>query len=97
MDSKEKILKYLKKFLRDKQEEYFIDAIGIFGSVARGEALPDSDIDVVVKLKKENLFNLAGLHIDLEKLFGISVDVVSYHADMNPFLKKRIDIEAIYV
>jgi predicted nucleotidyltransferase len=53
---------------------------GLFGSVARGEAGPKSDIDIVVSLKPEagrSLFNLGGIQTLLEEAFpGRGVDVV---------------------
>jgi len=43
------------------------------------------------------LFNFIGMKQDLEKKICLSVDIVSYRKNMNPFLKQRIDEEAIYV
>jgi len=49
----------------------------IFGSVARGEAGPGSDVDLLVDLEDgRTLFDLAGLRADLEDLLGTPVDVV---------------------
>lgn len=51
----------------------------VFGSVARGEDGPDSDIDILVDaLPGTTLFDLGGLQYELEKMFeGIKVDVVT--------------------
>ena len=91
------ILSYLKKFKIENQEKYQIKSLGIFGSVARNEATDRSDVDIVVELKKQDLFKLIGIKQDIEEYFNVSVDIVSYRKQMNPFLKKRIDKEAIYV
>ncbi len=56
-----------------------------------------SDIDVVVELGKQDLFNIIGIKQDLEEQFSKPVDVISYREKMNQFLKKRIDKEAVYV
>ncbi|MFV9673624.1 MAG: nucleotidyltransferase domain-containing protein [Acidimicrobiia bacterium] len=49
----------------------------IFGSVARGTAGPNSDIDLLVDLESgRTLFDLAALRADLEQLLGVQVDVV---------------------
>jgi predicted nucleotidyltransferase len=52
--------------------------VRVFGSVARGDAQPDSDIDVLVDLEPgRSLFDLGGLLIDLQDLLGRNVDVVT--------------------
>jgi predicted nucleotidyltransferase len=51
--------------------------IGVFGSVARGDSTPDSDIDVLVQMTDEgDLFDLVGVKNLLEQNLGRSVDVV---------------------
>ena len=51
--------------------------IGVFGSVARGEARPDSDIDILVELTVAgDLFDLVGIKLLLEEALGRRVDVV---------------------
>ena len=53
----------------------------IFGSVARGEAGPDSDLDVLVRFETgRSLLDLVGIQQDLEELLGCKVDVVSERA-----------------
>ena len=50
----------------------------IFGSVARGEGVAESDIDFLVDLEPgRSLMDLGGLQADLEQLLGGKVDVVS--------------------
>ena len=52
--------------------------VRIFGSVARGQAGPQSDLDVLVDLESgRSLFDLGGLLMDLQALFGCKVDVVT--------------------
>lgn len=52
--------------------------VRIFGSVARGEALSESDIDFLVDLEPgRSLFDLGGLLMDLQELLGCPVDVVT--------------------
>ena len=85
--SREEILKILKAFKKKHAEKYGITNIGLFGSVARVEDRAGSDVDVVVKLKKQ----------DLEEALHVPVDVISYREQMNAFLKTRIDRESLYV
>jgi predicted nucleotidyltransferase len=52
--------------------------VRIFGSVARGEADPRSDVDLLVDLEPgRSLFDLARLQRKLEQLLAVKVDVVS--------------------
>ncbi len=62
----------------------------IFGSVARGEAKKNSDIDILVKLPKSmSLLDFVGLKLDLEEKLGRKVDLVEYAA-IHPLLKDSI-------
>ena len=95
MDKKD-IIKTLRVYQKDVAEQYNILAIGIFGSMARDQGREGSDIDVVVHIPKPDLFMLAGIKNDLEQRFCRPVDIITYRDTMNPFLKKRIDKEAVY-
>ena len=95
--SRSDILKILKEFKENHAEEYGILLMGIFGSVARDQATEDSDVDVVVKMKKPDLLTLSRMRIELEELMHVHVDIINYRERMNNFLKKRIEREAVYV
>ena len=73
------------------------ERILLFGSAARDETQENSDVDIVVKLQKQDLFNMIGIKQDLEETLGVHVDLISYREKMNPFLKNRIDTESLYV
>jgi len=52
--------------------------VRIFGSVVKGNAGPDSDVDVLVDVEHgRSLLDLGGLLIELQELLGCSVDVVT--------------------
>jgi predicted nucleotidyltransferase len=52
--------------------------VRVFGSVARGEAKPDSDLDVLIEMEqRRGLFEQAGLQADLEDLLGCPVHVAT--------------------
>ena len=91
------ILKILRAFKENYAEQYGIISLGLFGSTARDEGQAGSDVDVVIKLKKQDLFNMICIKQDLEETLHTNVDVISYRKKMNTFLKNRIDKEATYV
>ncbi len=69
--------------------------VRVFGSVARGEAGPDSDIDVLVHMEDgRSYFDLVDLLDALEKLLGRTVDIVDDDG-LSPYLRDRILAEAI--
>jgi predicted nucleotidyltransferase len=69
--------------------------IRVFGSVARGEADEQSDIDFLVDLEPgRNLLDLGGLLMDLQALLGQNVDVVTERG-LKPRLRDRVLNEAI--
>ncbi len=69
--------------------------IRVFGSVARGEARPDSDVDFLVDLEPgRSLFDLGGLLMDLQELLGRKVDVVTKDG-LHWYVRDRVVKEAI--
>lgn len=75
----------LSELLQEKREEvlricakYGARNVRVFGSVARGEADEQSDLDFLVEMEPgRSLFDLGGLQYDLEQLLGCPVDVVT--------------------
>ena len=69
--------------------------VRIFGSAARGEARPDSDVDLLVKPgPKTSAWFPAGLILDLEDLLGRRVDVLTEGA-LHWYIRDRILAEAV--
>lgn len=95
MDTQE-VIEILRGYKEESADQYHILDIGVFGSVARGEGGEGSDVDVVVRVSAPELFMLAGIRDELEKRLRRPVDIVAYRENMNGFLKKRIDAEAVY-
>ena len=95
--TRNEILQTLSNFQQEKQDEYHIRKIGVFGSAARGQLRDDSDVDVVIELDNPDLLILIGIKQDLEEELQRSVDIVRFRDAMNAFLKQRIEQEAIYV
>jgi predicted nucleotidyltransferase len=68
--------------------------VRVFGSVARGEARPDSDIDFLVSLEAgRSLMDLARLLRELQSLLGRNVDVVT-EAGLRPRIRPQVLREA---
>ena len=95
--NRDDILLSLRRFKETNQHKYNIIRIGLFGSAARNSIGQQSDIDVVIELETQDLFDLIGIKLDLEEQLSQEVDIVSYRKKMNEFLKRRIDKEAVYV
>jgi uncharacterized protein len=69
--------------------------VRVFGSVARGEAGADSDLDVLVDMEPgRSLFDLGGLLVDLQDLLHCEVDVVT-EKGLRPRIKERVLKEAV--
>ncbi len=75
-------------------EELGVRSISIFGSVARDEAGPDSDVDVIVELSRPMGFAFFEIERYLEELLGRKVDVATVNG-LHPRLRDRILSEAI--
>lgn len=63
-------------------KEYGVTKAAVFGSVARGEDKNNSDIDIIVSFRNKecDLFDIAGLKLDLEYILRKTVDIITYEA-----------------
>ena len=69
--------------------------VRIFGSAARGEAGPSSDVDFLIEMEEgRSLLDLVGLWQDLEKLLGRKVDVVEQDG-LHWYIRDRVLKEAV--
>ena len=92
----------IEQLLREKRDEIQRIAakhgarnVRVFGSVARGEAGADSDIDLLVETGPEtSSWFPAVLVLDLEKILGCKVEVVT-EKGLTPYLKERVLQEAM--
>jgi predicted nucleotidyltransferase len=68
--------------------------VRVFGSVARGDDRPDSDVDLLVDVEPgRSLLDVIALEQDLEALLGRTVDVQT-DSGLSPYLQQRILAEA---
>lgn len=91
------IINILRRFKADFANKYGIKTLGIFGSFARNEQKPTSDIDVVVTLKDSDYFTLVAIQEELEKLTKYKVDVVNFRETLRDSFKANILRDAIFV
>jgi len=81
-DIKKRILPILRR--------YNVKRAGIFGSVVRGEAKEESDIDILVEIEdRMSLLEFAGLKIELEEALGKKVDLGEYSV-IKPIIREQI-------
>ena len=97
-----KPLNEIKEIIRDHKvelcQDFGVSEIGIFGSVVRGEAREDSDVDVLVEFDRPiGLIKFMTLENYLEQLFGgTKVDLVARKA-LKPYIGRVILQEVQYV
>jgi len=74
------------------------DNVRVFGSVARGEATPESDVDFIVDFETgASLVDQSGLRLDLIELLNVNVDVVSNHPRLTERFRRQIEREAVWL
>ena len=79
------------------EQEYPISELGIFGSYARGEQQPDSDLDVLVAFEQPvTLFDLVRLENELTDELGIEVDLVTKDS-LKPRIESRVHDDLVTV
>ena len=80
---------------RDEIAAYGVKSLAIFGSVARNEARPDSDVDVLVEFGvPTGYFGLLRLKDYLETLLGRRVDLATPGA-LRESMREQIFVEAV--
>jgi predicted nucleotidyltransferase len=79
-------------------KKHDVSFAGLFGSRARGEERPDSDVDLLVRFNQQKgLFELVDLEKDLSDALDLEVDVVTEGA-LSPLLKSEVykDLQPLY-
>ena len=92
------IIDYLKKNKELFYKRFGVTHIGVFGSFARGEQTPSSDIDMVVDMEKDrkNIHNFMQLKRLLESELKCKIDLGFEHV-LKPIIKEKIKDQIIYV
>ena len=75
--------------------EHGASKVRLLGSLARGEASPGSDVDLLVAMEEgRSLLDLVAFWQDVEELLGCRVDVIT-DGGVSPYLRDRIYAEAV--
>ena len=77
-----------------------VTRLRLFGSMARGDARPDSDVDLIAEIDRSrsfSLLDLVGLQDFLRDLLDRKVDVGTTVAKMRPRMRQRFEADAIEV
>jgi hypothetical protein len=96
MKTKEEILKILARDKPQLQKKFKVSKLALFGSFARGDQQPDSDVDILVEVDPSIGLEFVTLADRIEKLLGTSVDLVSSRA-ISSRAMEYIKPELIYV
>lgn len=88
--------------LADLARRWQIREVSVFGSTARGEAGPDSDLDLLIQFEDSatwSLLDVARLKVEIEQITGQDVDLVERAALINPYRRRSIlrDARPLYV
>jgi uncharacterized protein len=76
MLTREDVLRILHEQRQELADHYGVATLALFGSVARNEARPDSDVDLLVEfIQPVGLFHFIELQQQLEALLGCKVDL----------------------
>lgn len=79
----------IRDIVSDIAQQYGVERVWLFGSYARGEARPDSDIDLRIdKGRIRGLFQLSGFHLDIEEKLNARVDVLTTESLDEKFLRR---------
>lgn len=84
------ILDELKTKILPVLQHHDVIHAAIFGSFARGEEREDSDLDILVELKKgKSLLDLVALKLELEEVLKRKIDVVTYNS-LHARIRERV-------
>ena len=91
------VLSLLKVYYLYNKDRLGIERIGLFGSFARDEAGPQSDIDILVSLKKPSLYLYHTLSEQLGIVLGRKIDLVSAKSHFQEGFLENMQKDLIYV
>jgi len=95
--NRQAVLTRLKGSVEEIRQRFSVKSLSIFGSIARDEAIDNSDVDVLVTFNQKASFDIfMDLKFYLEDLLGTSIDLVTDKA-LRPKVRQAIEREMINV
>jgi predicted nucleotidyltransferase len=92
----QEVLQKLRDYKPELQWKYPVSQLGVFGSYARGEATPESDIDIAVEISDPMGLNFVAMADEIEELFGIKTDVIPKRS-IKPEYLTNVGKDIVYV
>lgn len=90
----------LREVLPRLRQDHAVRSVALFGSVARGEDRPDSDVDILLQFEpgaRVSLFTLARIQTILEEALARPVDIVEDHPNLRPSFRAHIQRDLVRV
>lgn len=98
MRTLEEVRDILSQHKEELRARFGVRRLGIFGSYARGENSPVSDVDILVEVEHPVGWEIVDLHRYLEDLLGLKVDLVTPGAlRRKPLLWRSVQEDLVYV
>jgi predicted nucleotidyltransferase len=94
-ESADSVIEQIARIREELRQRYTVTRIGVFGSFARGEEEPDSDVDVIVELAQPTFDHYMDLKFRLEEVLQRPVDLVMVET-LKPRLRPIIEQEVVY-
>ena len=89
------LLGEISRMQAELNERFTVTRIGVFGSFARGDETPESDVDIIVELAEPTFDHYMDLKFRLEEVLQRPVDLVMADT-VKPRLKQIIEQEVVY-
>jgi len=95
--AKSDIIDGLRRFKEQNGEKYGILALGLYGSYARDEQHPGSDIDVAVLLIRPSFFNLIPMEEEMRRSIAKEINLISLGLSRDSKFRQSIEKDIVYV
>lgn len=96
MERKTFCLNILRNYSDYIKDNFGVKSMMLFGSVARGESHPDSDVDLYVEMPPK-VFKIMDLEDFLIQLLGSKIDIIRKRKNINIFLLSEIEKDGILI
>jgi predicted nucleotidyltransferase len=97
---RDSVIQTLRAAMPELRRKFHITKLSLFGSFARGDNQPESDVDILVAFEPDStvtLLTLGALLNELESILGRRVDVVEDGPRLRPEFRRRIEGERRHV